>query len=137
MWSAVSGAFGDLGFEFGLFTVAPQWGDPPGYVLLMEPGPYTSRREELAGRIDGLLGQLNMEYADRIETRRLRPMSIQTIPAGSWDAFRRDRLTRGGSIEQYKHPCLINDFSFIKKLHEIVAHGDASEHALSAGHLMH
>ena len=45
---------------------------------------------------------------------------------------RRDRLTRGGSIEQYKHPCLINDLNFIKNLHEILAQG---EHALSAGNL--
>ena len=116
---AVQRGFEDLGLPFDLFTVAPRWGDPPGYVLLVEPGDHMARAGELAGRIDRHLGELNCEYEDRLTTRRLRPLEIQEIPAGVWAAFRSDRIQRqGGSMEQYKHPCLTNDFEFIQRLEQ-------------------
>jgi hypothetical protein len=115
---AVRAALGELQLSLDLFTVAPQWGDPPGYVLLVEPLESAGiREEELARSIDAHLGRLNFEYAQRLESGRLRPLAVRTIAAGTWAAFRAARLAqRGGSLEQYKHPCLANDVAFVEQL---------------------
>jgi hypothetical protein len=35
---------------------------------------------------------------------------VEALPAGFWAQWDRDRLCRsGGTLEQYKHPCLIAD----------------------------
>jgi hypothetical protein len=117
---AVKHAFEEIGMGFGMFTVAPRWGDPPGYALLLEPGPYMPRHKDLAARIDRHLCRLNMEYRDRLETGRLRPMAVHAVPEGAWEVFRARRLSRGGSLEQYKHPCLSNDLEFERRLEDMV-----------------
>lgn len=112
---AVRSALAELNLSLDLFTVAPEWGDPPGYVLLVEPSAASDRGEELARRIDEHLGRLNFEYAQRLESARLRPLALRPIPPGAWAAFRAARLARrGGSLEQYKHPCLANDVAFVE-----------------------
>jgi hypothetical protein len=120
---SVRRAFEDLGQDLETFTVAPRWGDPPGYVLLIEPGVDRQRHRELARAIDRNLGQLNFEYGNRLETHRLRPLMVREIPAGTWTAYRSARIARlGGSLEQYKHPCLVSDLDFIDKLDELDTH---------------
>jgi hypothetical protein len=38
---------------------------------------------------------------------------LELLPAGAWARWDRERLARsGGTMEQYKHPCLINDVNF-------------------------
>lgn len=118
--SAVQRGFSDLGLKLELFTVAPRWGDPPRYVLLTEGQSREFSHKELALRIDTHLASLNCEYANRLETGRLRPLAVQEIPPGTWAKYRRSRINRrGGSLEQYKHPCLLNDFEFLDKLRRI------------------
>jgi hypothetical protein len=115
--------FEELGIELETFTLAPRWGDPPGYVLLVEPGIDHQRHRALARAIDRQLGQLNFEYANRLETHRLRPLAVREIPAGTWSAFRSERIGRlGGSLEQYKHPCLVSELDFVDKLEQLEAH---------------
>jgi hypothetical protein len=109
-----------MGMSFGLFTVAPRWDDPPGYVLLLEPGPYMQRRKELASRVDRHIGRMNIEYRERLESQRLRPLAVHAVPEGAWEVFRANRLRRGGSLEQYKHPCLTNDLEFVRRLEAMV-----------------
>jgi hypothetical protein len=112
--------FDELGLDLETFTVAPKWGDPPGYYLLIEPGIAAEQHRSLARVIDRHLGQLNCEYGNRLETGRLRPLVVREIPAGTWAAYRSARIGRlGGSLEQYKHPCLVSDLDFIKKLQDI------------------
>ncbi len=73
--------------------------------------------------LTGTSGSSNFEYANRLETHRLRPMIVREIPAGTWVAYRSARIGRlGGSLEQYKHPCLVSDLDFIDKLKELNAH---------------
>ena len=97
--------------------MAPQWGDPPGYLLLLEQGVDRSQHAELTRRIDEYLGQLNCEYANRLETSRLKPMAVHELPPGAWTTFRTARISRlGGSLEQYKHPCLVGKLEFIDSL---------------------
>jgi hypothetical protein len=119
---AVRRTFTELGHDFGLFTIAPRWGDPPRYELLIEPGVYMRRHADLAARIDQYLCRQNMEYAERLQSGRLRPLAIRVVPEGTWDVFRAQRLRRGGTMEQYKHPCLSNDVNFTQKLFDLLNH---------------
>ncbi len=117
---SVKRAMEEMGMTFGLFTVAPHWDDPPGYVLLLEPGPYMWRRKELAARVDRHIGRMNIEYRQRLESQRLRPLAVHAVPEGAWEVYRANRLRRGGSLEQYKHPCLTNDLEFVSRLEAMV-----------------
>jgi hypothetical protein len=115
--TAVKRAFEELGLDLEQFTVAPQWGDPPGYVLLIERGLDRANYAELTRRIDAYLARLNCEYANRLETRRLRPLEVYELPPGTWNAYRSAKIERlGGSLEQYKHPGLVGDMQFIDNL---------------------
>lgn len=109
--------FEELDLDIETFTVAPKWGDPPGYVLIMEPGLDADQKRRLARAIDGHLSKLNVEYANRLETGRLLPLTIREIPTGGWAAYRSQRIGRlGGSLEQYKHPCLVSDLEFLNRV---------------------
>ncbi|MBI1314779.1 auxin-responsive protein [bacterium] len=92
------------------YTLIPAWGDPPGYRLLLEerdvPGHETIRRIER--RLDDRLRELNCEYDEKRGTGRLACLSVLPLKNGSWVEFAAMRQQRlGGSIEQYKHPCLL------------------------------
>ena len=89
-------------------------------LLLAEPLPVLAQNADvrtLAQRIDRHLSRMNCEYADRLATRRLNPLRIQEVVRGTWNVFRSRRIGRlGGSLEQYKHPCLSNELEFYDRL---------------------
>lgn len=115
--TSVQRGFQSCGLEVELFTLCPQWSDPPGYVLLTECQMSEQQRGELAAIIDRNLGEMNCEYANRLETGRLRPLVIRTLPSGTFAAYRDSKIGRvGGSLEQYKHPNLVNDLHFAEKM---------------------
>jgi hypothetical protein len=63
----------------------------------------------LAERLDARLCQLNIEYAAKRESERLGRVRLEVVPTGFWQKWDRERLRQtGGTLEQYKHPCLIN-----------------------------
>jgi hypothetical protein len=102
-----------MGVPFETFTTSPVFGDPPGYVLMVEAGTWGNRASEIVRQIDEELALMNCEYADRLATGRLRGLQILELEPGTWTAFREKRIARtGGSLEQYKHPCLVNDLDF-------------------------
>ena len=131
--AAVKKAFAGLQLPTELFTVAPVFGDPPGYELLLEEGIVGDLAAELAQRVDAELAQLNCEYANRLETGRLHPLSIQQLPRGTWTAYREAKIAQfGGSLEQYKHPCLVSDVHFaelLRKLKPVVGFGESAFHS--------
>jgi hypothetical protein len=114
--SAVKQAFADLSLPLEDFTLAPIWDEPPGYVLLLEPGPHSGRETELAARVEAELIRLNCEYENRLETHRLKPLVILEAPRGVWARFREERRRRSGNAEQFKHPYLTSDLEFVDKL---------------------
>jgi hypothetical protein len=68
----------------------------------------------LARVLDDELGRANLEYENRRETLRLDPIRIRRLSRGSWADFQRRRLARsGGTVEQYKQPCLLSDLEAI------------------------
>jgi hypothetical protein len=101
------------------FTVSPMWGNPPQYQLLTEEldvrSPAVGR--SLAERVDGELQTLNCEYEERRRSGRLAQLNWRPLPAGTWQRFAGIRQSSlGGSLEQYKHPCLVPEMGFTDKL---------------------
>ena len=70
-------------------------------------------RQRLAGTLDRCLAEHNIEYAGKRASGRLGAVQLELLPAGTWQAWDRQRLLRtGGTAQQYKHPCLIADANF-------------------------
>ena len=87
----------------------------PYYGLFVERGDLTNRRPgpPLDPGVRPAPAAANIEYAAKRESRRLGPMRLQILPTGAWQKWDRQRLARtGGTLEQYKHPCLISDPKF-------------------------
>lgn len=117
--SVVREASRQSGIELDFFTLSPVWGDPPCYRLHVEEGsvPHTSLLARLARTVDGLLKEVNCEYQDKRSSDRLAPVECLQLPSGTWQRFTRHRQSRsGGSMEQYKHPCLIPALAFSEML---------------------
>jgi hypothetical protein len=114
---ALRNALADAQHEISHYTLTPQWGDPPGYRLMLQQDEVVSPQtaSEFARRADLELQALNMEYADRRRTGRLAAVAPVLVPAGSFGRFARHRQSKtGGSVEQYKHPCLVPDLKFLE-----------------------
>ncbi len=95
----------------------PTWGDPPHYHLLVEDPdvPDDQALNRLAEEVEVQLRSVNLEYENKRETLRLGAIRPFRIPVGSWADFQRRRLSRsGGTVEQYKQPCLLSDLEAIE-----------------------
>jgi hypothetical protein len=110
----------DLDMNLTAYTLAPIWDDEmPYYGLFVERGDVPSREQSvrLLEHFERRLQHVNVEYAAKRESQRLGPIRLQIIPTGSWQAWDRQRLARtGGTLEQYKHPCLVSDPKFRESL---------------------
>ncbi len=100
------------------FTLTPVWGEPPHYQLLLEAGdvPTSELAERLASATDSKLQELNCEYQEKRSTGRLGPLQVTRLQPGTWRRFAEQRQSRlGGSVEQYKHPCLMPDLEAVTR----------------------
>ena len=115
--NAVQKSLASLGIEIEHFTLAPSYGDPSSYELLIETHLDEETKSRLAASVDDNLSQANCEYEDRLKTGRLGPAAVREIPRGTWQALRERALARrGASFEQFKHPFLANTQDFIEEL---------------------
>jgi hypothetical protein len=116
----VSGAMTDalraLDLTLTAYSVAPCWEEElPYYGLFVERGDLAGRGEgiRLAEALEQRLAAVNIEYASKRASHRLGPIRVELVPTGTWQQWDRQRLARtGGTLEQYKHPCLIADLKF-------------------------
>ncbi len=93
--------------------------EQPYYGLFAEKGdlPDLSAGHRLAEFLDARLRQLNSEYDSKRQSERLGPVRLQLVRDGFWLQWDRQRLQKtGGTLEQYKHPCLINDLQFRERI---------------------
>jgi hypothetical protein len=105
----------ELDLTLTTYSVAPCWpagGDfeQPYYGLFVERDDLktAATAQLLAGRLDERLRQINVEYESKRASQRLGALRLEALPAGFWARWDRERLQRsGGTMEQYKHPCLI------------------------------
>lgn len=117
--SAVRQTLETMNVSLEHFTVSPVWGEPPRYQLIVEESDIRPlpAGELLATAVDQQLQKINCEYKEKRQTRRLDRMKIMPIPDGTWKSFVRGRQQGlGGSLEQYKHPCLAPDLEFSTNL---------------------
>jgi hypothetical protein len=107
--AAMSAALGSLGGTLSMFSLTPLWeGLQPYYGLLIESPDFSGAAAALAAILDDELQRANCEYATKRQTDRLGPVRIHPLPVGTWQLWRESRLAKtGGSMEQYKHPCLL------------------------------
>ncbi len=119
----VTGAMKDLLQELNLsltaYSLAPCWPEEeegiPYYGLFLEKSDLASEHqgELLVRRLEEMLRERNIEYAAKRDTLRLGAVRLHLLPQGAWHEWDRNRLQRtGGTLEQYKHPCLIADPQF-------------------------
>jgi hypothetical protein len=98
------------------YSLAPCWDDEMPYYGLFVERPDVGNNglgQRLADLLDRQLGEENIEYQSKRESLRLGPVRLELLPAGAWARWDRERLAcSGGTMEQYKHPCLINDLNF-------------------------
>ena len=110
----------ELNLNLGTYSLAPCWpaGDEtltPYYGLFLERTDLASVEQglRLVQHLDRRLAELNVEYAAKRESLRLGAVRLELLPAGTWQEWDRKRLQKtGGTLEQYKHPCLIGDTQF-------------------------
>jgi len=113
--TAVRNAVERLRVDLSCFTLSPVWDEPPRYRLHFEGHdvPHPALARQLATTVDARLQELNCEYKEKRATGRLDDVQPQPLPTGTWRHFARHRQSRlGGSLEQYKHPCLSPDLKF-------------------------
>jgi hypothetical protein len=116
----VAGAMSDvlrqLNVTLTSYSLAPCWDDElPYYGLFVERGDVSDSGQgmRLAELLERRLAEMNIEYAAKRESLRLGAVRLALVPTGTWSQWDRQRLARtGGSLEQYKHPCLIADPKF-------------------------
>jgi hypothetical protein len=98
------------------YSMAPCWNNSrPYYGLFVEKSdlPDKGQGTHLVQMLDQRLAEINYEYASKRRSRRLGALRLQLLPTGAWQEWDRRRLAQtGGTLEQYKHPCLINDLKF-------------------------
>jgi len=115
--AAVKNSFAEMDLPFEQFTMAPVFGDPPGYVVLLEKPLPASRGTELAAKINAHLRRLNTEYQSKLASGRLRPVALRRVPEGTWERMRQRKVSRPGiSLEQYKHPYLASKLGFVEEI---------------------
>jgi GH3 auxin-responsive promoter len=104
----------------GAYALAPCWHDEqPYYGLFMESCdlPTETIGKMLIGMLDRRLSELNIEYATKRRSCRLGAIRLEILPSGTWIAWDRNRLSStGGTMEQYKRPCLFGETGFRKSM---------------------
>ncbi|WP_437201533.1 GH3 auxin-responsive promoter family protein [Planctomicrobium sp. SH664] len=127
--TAVNHALKRYSLELDYYTLSPVWGDPPAYHLHLEEAaiPASGLLAKLSQDIDEQLRGLNCEYQEKRQSGRLAPVKCQTVANGTWLRFIRHRQSRpGGSVEQYKHPCLVPALQFSETLCNDFGRGDVT-----------
>lgn len=115
-----------LGLPLPVYTLAPVWDDhQPYYGFFVEAGAWPVESVyKFVKEFDTALSISNTEYAAKRSSRRLGPVRAETLPPGTWLDWDTSRQrTRGGPMEQYKHPCLIGDVNFRRTMPVLNAAG--------------
>ncbi len=106
----------DLNLSLTAYSMAPCWDEElPYYGVFIEQGDLMDQETgwRLTEALDRRLAQLNIEYASKRDSSRLGSVRLEILPTGTWHSWDRQRIARsGGTMEQYKHPCLIPDPGF-------------------------
>ncbi|MFH8787523.1 GH3 family domain-containing protein [Streptomyces roseoverticillatus] len=110
---AIEQGVAEQGLDMGLYMCGPKWGEPPHYVALVEShGSDRAIDAELSGRIDEALKTINIEYASKRDSGRLRPIEVVTVPHDAINAYVEGRRAAGNAT-QYKYKPFQQDIDFV------------------------
>ncbi|HEV2634475.1 MAG TPA: GH3 auxin-responsive promoter family protein [Actinocrinis sp.] len=115
-YEAVARATGDAGTVVPMFTGIPVWDTPPRYVVALEQ---QTPDEGLGERIEAILQQVNIEYADKRRSWRLGALSVIALPPGAFHQVARHRMRSGVASAQLKHHWLQPDAALLDVLAEL------------------
>lgn len=117
---AMTDVLAELDLSVTSYTLAPSWSeDTPYYSLYLDKNDVAVNGHPLPipQILDRYLAKHNDEYAAKRQSQRLGPIRLELLPPGTMHCWDRQRLARtGGTIEQYKHPCLVADPKFLETL---------------------
>lgn len=94
------------------FTCCPQWGDPPGYVFMVELSPKSTEISEqvMAEALERALREANEEYPAKRDTHRLVPIKAHLVRSGTFARQRELAIAEGSAVAaQYKDKALQKD----------------------------
>lgn len=102
------------------FCLAPEWGQPPRYVLLLELSPGCGPLDQggldaLAQALERGLVESNAEYEKKRETLRLRAPVVQLLPSGAYDAYVASLAAGGRETARIKTPRVSMDTTLVGK----------------------
>jgi hypothetical protein len=105
-----------LDLSLTAYSLALCWQDEqPYYGLFVESSDLASpaKGQQLVELLDRQLGEENIEYRSKRDSMRLGPVKLEVVANGAWRDWDEQRLQRsGGTLDQYKRPCLITDPNF-------------------------
>jgi hypothetical protein len=117
VYNAVRLALGDLWCSRPMFTCVPVWATPPGYTLAIEwPQRSALPVDEFGARVERELQRLNIEYAEKRQAERLKPISALPLQPGTFGLIEEQRRLEGASSAQLKHHWIQRDGDFMKYL---------------------
>ncbi len=111
-----------FGVRLENYCLFPKWGSLPYYGLLVEEGSLGEKNQwgNFVRDLDAELRGLNCEYKAKRESGRLGAISLVFSPAGTFDAWKAEKLRdQGGREEQYKHVFLSSEEGLDKKCHVV------------------
>jgi hypothetical protein len=116
--TAVLNALEDTWHTRPVFSCFPIWATPPGYTIAIEWSAElaTSHASLLAARIDAELQRLNIEYAEKRRSSRLRPVRVQPVRHGAFRRAEELRRRAGASPIQLKHHWIHRDMDLLDQL---------------------
>jgi hypothetical protein len=112
----VEAALGERGLRPRFFCLAPEWGQPPRYVLLLEVGGGSLTGDALASlaqSIEAGLVAANAEYEKKRETLRLRSTIVQLLPDGAYEAYVATQVKAGREAARIKTPRVTMDTALV------------------------
>ncbi len=104
------------GFEF--IVSAPEWGNPPRYVFLVEEGGPAlpdNQWKDWMGAVDSSLRGENEEYDTKRKSLRLGPPAVKLVARGEYMRYRAKRVAQGAPDGQFKILKLTPDLEFPKQ----------------------
>jgi len=119
--TAVIRVLGSGSVDHPHFTGIPVWGTPPHYLVAVEwADAYDDLDpQDTASRIDAVLQEVNVEYADKRRSGRLHPLRILPLVPGAFRSVAERRFRHGAAGAQIKHHWLQKDAAFHDTLREL------------------
>ncbi len=100
------------------FIMAPQWGDPPHYVLLVEEDLSIEKStwDSFLSSVERELQKLNSEYESKRASLRLADLDIRHLPIGTFkEKDAQIQRMRSGRQEQFKPSFLSNELNSLEE----------------------